>query len=124
MAFSPSIPCPKPSHKRSKKTAKQRGVISPSVAAKVDARANGRCEWCGWQRGNYDPTDRKMGLQRAHLVRRWNVDVETTEMELAKLCGPSVNSGTCHWKVDFTTQGRAWAEEFRGKLIQVKYLDE
>lgn len=112
----PFQPVPKPQYKRMKKTAKQRGYIPLKASEKAKERAKGRCEWCGWSPGNYDPTERKMGLQRAHLVRRWKCE-SVTENDIAILCGPSVNSDTCHWKVDYTESGRKWAEQYREKLL-------
>jgi hypothetical protein len=106
----PFNPCPKPTHQRVKKTAKQRGAISPAVRLQVKERANGRCEYCGRSEAQV------WGLQCAHLVRRWKLG-ETTENDLAMLCGPSVNSGTCHWKVDYTSEGREWAEKYREHLF-------
>lgn len=99
-------PVPKPVHKRVKKTAKQRGQITPAVYAKAAERSAGRCERCGRN---------AQCLQCAHLVRRWKLDV-TTERDVAMLCGPSVNSGTCHWWVDYTREGREWAEQYRQRL--------
>lgn len=110
-------PVPKPSYKRFKPTAKQRGNISPSVSQKVHERAGGRCERCGWALGTFDPTGKRMGLQRAHLVRRWKLE-RTTEHDIALLCGPSVNSGTCHHWIDYTAEGREWAESYRKKLME------
>ncbi len=106
MAIGDFNPAPKPQHKRAKKTAKERGRIKPEVYAKAAARAAGRCERCG--RGD-------LILQCAHLVRRWKLD-ETTERDVMMLCGPSVNSGTCHWWVDYTREGREWAEQKRDQL--------
>jgi hypothetical protein len=103
---------PKPQHKRVKPTAKQRGNIKPSVRSKAKERANGHCEMCGVHESQI------WGLQCAHLVRRWKL-AETTENDVAMLCGPSVNTGTCHNKVDYTTEGRKWALQYHMKLLQV-----
>jgi hypothetical protein len=114
-------PCTKESqtkNNRQKKTAKQRGDIPDKARSKAAERSNGRCEWCGWVNGSYDATGRKWGLQCSHLVRRWKVE-ETTDNEIAFLCGPSVNTGTCHNKVDYTTEGRKWALQYHMKLLQV-----
>lgn len=54
-------------------------------------------------------------LQCAHLIRRWKLQ-ETTANDVAFLCGPSVNSGTCHWWVDYTRAGKEWAEAYRERL--------
>jgi hypothetical protein len=103
---------PKPSFKRNKPTAKQRGSISPSVRLKAKVRANSHCEMCGRH-------ERQVwGLQCAHLVRRWKL-TETTEHDVAMLCGPSVNTGTCHNKIDYTAEGRKWALDYHMKLLQV-----
>lgn len=99
---------------RRKKTAKQRGNISTKTRQSVNDRSQ-MCEWCGWMPGLHDPTGRKWGIQKAHLTRRWKLD-ETTDKDVANLCGPSVNSETCHWKVDHTAEGRRWAAEYREKL--------
>ncbi|WP_217597145.1 hypothetical protein [Cohnella sp. GbtcB17] len=103
-------------HNRGSRTAKQRGDISPKVAAKVDKRSKNRCEQCGWRPGNYDPTGARMGLQRAHLIRRGKVEDHTTAQDVAKLCGPSVNTGTCHWWIDHTREGMEWAKRYRKAL--------
>lgn len=110
-------PVPKPKHQRGKKTAKQRGEISDRVRAAAKERAGGRCEACGWYEGSYDPSGRKWGLQCAHLIRRWDVDGETTETEVAMLCGPSVNSGTCHHLADYTAAGKEWGFRYRDYLL-------
>lgn len=115
LANDPVRVVPKPSYKRMKKTAKQRGAISKKADQEARKRAQGRCERCGWVEGSYDPTGRRWRLERAHLVRRWKLK-ETTGKDIALLCGPSTNTGTCHWWVDHTKQGREWAEEYRRKL--------
>lgn len=106
-------PVPKPSYKRSKPTAKERGAISPEVYDKAMSRADQQCERCGWPRMARE--DRKWRLEAAHLIRRHKLD-KTTEDDIAMLCGPSVNSGTCHHWVDYTEEGRQWAEEYRRRL--------
>ena len=108
-------PVPKPKYGRSKKTAKERGFITKAVYDEAAHRAQGRCEWCGWAAGSFDPTGRRWGLEAAHLIRRRNCD-ETTAQDIAMLCGPSVNSGTCHNKVDYTREGRQWAANYRKQL--------
>ncbi|WP_025850923.1 hypothetical protein [Paenibacillus ehimensis] len=108
-------PAPKPQHGRSKKTAKERGRITKVVYDEAAARSQGRCEWCGWAAGSFDPTGRRWGLEAAHLIRRRNC-IETTAQDIAMLCGPSVNSGTCHNKVDYTKSGREWAASYRKQL--------
>lgn len=101
---------PKPSHKRNKPTAKQRGQISMKVRREVETRSEGYCECCGKHKNSV------WGLQKAHLIRRWKLN-ETTAQDIADLCGPSVNTGTCHWWIDNTKEGREWAKVFREKLL-------
>ena len=109
-------PAQKPKHKRFKPTAKQRGEITEEVYNEAVKHAGGRCEACGWIEGSYSKDNRKWGLQCSHLIRRWNIEVETTVNDVAMLCGPSVNTGTCHNKVDYTRAGKEWAVEYREYL--------
>lgn len=104
----PFNPVPKPSYRRRKPTSKMRGRIKPEVYQSALERSGGRCERCG-----------KVGeLQAAHLIRRWKIEGETTVNDIAMLCGPSVNTGTCHNWIDYTSEGREWAEEYRRKLYE------
>lgn len=96
-------PAPKPKHKRNSPTAKQRGAISKDVYNAAMERSGGRCERCGSTEG----------LQCAHLIRRWQVEGGTTVDDVAMLCGPSVNSGTCHHWIDYTQEGKQWATDLR-----------
>lgn len=101
---------------RQKRTLGQRGAIPSKAREIARIRAGGRCERCGWVNGSYDPTGRRMGLQAAHLIRRHHIKVRTESYDIAYLCGPSVNTGTCHWWIDHTTDGREWAKSFREQL--------
>lgn len=106
----PFNPVQKPKRRRHKPTAKQRGRISPEVYRAAYERAGGCCERCK------KPGSPEYGtLQCAHLVRRWKLS-ETTVNDVAMLCGPSVNSGTCHNWVDYTREGRQWAAQLRQKF--------
>ncbi|MCG7385063.1 HNH endonuclease [Paenibacillus sp. ACRRY] len=105
---------PKPKHKRFKRTAKERGRITSEVYEAALERSGGRCERCG--KCDY--------LQCAHLIRRWKVEVETTVNDVAMLCGPSVNTGTCHNIIDYTQAGKEWAEEYRDRLYRRAKINE
>lgn len=105
---------PKPKHKRFKRTAKERGQITSDVYDKALERSGGYCERCG--KGGY--------LQCAHLIRRWKVEVETTINDVAMLCGPSTNTGTCHNIIDYTSKGKEWAEEYRDRLYRRAKINE
>lgn len=91
---------PKPSYKRFKPTAKQRGAITPTTRRKLAERSQGVCEWCHNERA----------VHAAHLVRRWQIEGRTTVNHLAHLCL------TCHIKADTTAEGRAWLKVFREQL--------
>lgn len=103
-------------HNRGSKTAKERGRITPEVYEKVLIRSSGCCELCG--RGRSDIWD-GWDLQAAHIIRRWNIGQEgTTETEVMMLCGPSTQSGTCHWWVDSRKEGKQVAQEWRRILME------
>lgn len=106
-------PVSKPSHKRTKKTAKQRGAISTEVYNAAYERSGGVCERCG--KGGY--------LECAHLIRRWKIETETTVNDVAMLCAPAVNTGTCHNHIDYTREGKEWALAFRDKLYKESDVD-
>ncbi len=101
-------PVSKPSHKRKKKTAKQRGAISNEVYNAAYERSGGVCERCG--KGWY--------LECAHLIRRWKIETETTVNDVAMLCAPQGQTGTCHHWIDSTRTGKEWALAFRDKLYE------
>lgn len=103
---------PKPQFKRNKPTAKQRGYISPSVRQKVNERAGDKCERC------YKNRNAVWTLEQAHLTRRWQIEGKTTEYDLALLCGPSTQSGTCHHWADSTREGREWLSNFKNRLLE------
>lgn len=106
-------PVPKPTSRRLKPTTKQRGRITPEVYQGAWERSGGRCERCG------KPGRQENGtLQCAHLIRRRKIEVGTTVNDVAMLCGPSVNTGTCHNWIDYTKAGREWAEEYRLTLYK------
>lgn len=91
-----SNPCPKPSYKRYKPTAKARGAISPKVRSELKQRSGGQCERQGC--GNE-------AVHAAHVTRRWKL--ERTEVHnVLHLCL------TCHIWADQTVEGRAWLKTF------------
>lgn len=98
-------PVPKPTHNRKSPRLRDRGRIHPHVYSTAYDNANGRCEWCGYRDGSIDPSGQKWGLEAAHGVRRRHLN-ETTADDLIMLCGPSVNTGTCHNIADYTRAGR------------------
>jgi heterodisulfide reductase subunit B len=86
---------PKPSYKRFKPTAKQRGAINPSVRQRLAERSGGVCERCHSARA----------VHAAHTVRRWKLK-ETTLDVLIHLCVE------CHIWCDNTPEGRKFLSEW------------
>lgn len=91
---------PKPSHKRNKPLARNRGAISSKVRKELFERSQGACERCKRQ---------GVPLQAAHTTRRWQLD-RTTSSVLAHLCVP------CHLWADNSKEGREWLTEFETNL--------
>lgn len=108
---------PKLKHKRNAPRLRDRGRVRPEVYNEAYERAGGRCERCGYVDGSFDPSGQKWGLEAAHIVRRRHLQ-ETTADDITFLCGPSVNSGTCHHFADYTREGREWLLEHQKLRIQ------
>jgi len=85
---------PKPSHKRLKKTAKQRGAISTKVRNQLKKRSDGICERCR----------SRVAVHAAHITRRWKL-AETTVDDLLHLCLE------CHIWADGTEAGRRYLKD-------------
>ncbi|PWK05264.1 HNH endonuclease [Tumebacillus permanentifrigoris] len=116
MALSPPIPQPKPKHNRGKPKAKDRGEITPEVAAEVKRRSGGCCEMCGLDR----PTDRAWHLELAHLVGKGQCGRGDQPWNVAHLCSPSTNTGTCHNLIDHNRKTyREWVEQ---KIAELREL--
>lgn len=110
------LPVPKPKFKRIKKTARQRGEVTKAIYNEAWMRSGGRCERCG--KGEYEVWT----LDAAHVERRWRSSQDGIGPEdILILCGPSVQSGTCHHWADYNREGREWLlhkrEEVRGAVI-------
>jgi|SRR5690606_9309666 len=101
---------PKPSHKRNKQTAKQRGSIPLSVRQEVNERSHYRCERCGKHKSQV------WTLEKAHIVRKWKMEGKCTANDIVNLCGPSSDSSTCHHWADYTREGREWLLDFQNRL--------
>lgn len=108
---------PKPSHKRRTKTRKERGKITPRVAEEVLERAGGVCERCGLPPVYGSYRDR---LELAHLEQKSQGGRGDIPWNVAALCGPSVNSGTCHWLIDSRRKENwEWVENKIAELEQL-----
>lgn len=95
---------PKKKPKRFQKVQHNRGVpkqrdrtkITPRVTAEVLLRSDGRCELC--TRSPRNTIDDRLEL--AHLIQRSQQGRGDIPWNIAALCGPSTQTGTCHWKID------------------------
>ena len=91
---------PKPNHKRRKPKQGQLSKITPSVRVEVLERSEGKCERCG--------VTTAYSFEVAHLVQASQGGVGNDPKNVVLLCGPSVNSGTCHHFADYSKKGREW----------------
>ena len=104
-------PVPKPNHKR--RVPKRRNVtrITQKARNEVYERVGmRRCECC--QRTN------AYAFEVAHLEQASQGGRGDDPANLALLCGPSVNSDTCHYWIDSTREGRKWAMKKRKELTE------
>lgn len=106
----PFSPAPKPTYGRRKPKAGQRTRITEKVRKEVARRSQKRCERCG--------RSRAYAFEMAHLINASQLGSGAEPWNVALLCGPSVNSGTCHHYVDSTKAGREWKQQFRDRLIK------
>src|SRR5699024_8656216 len=90
-------PVPKPA-KRKKKVPNTK--ITQKAREEVYRRSAHACERCG--------KTRAYAFEVSHLVQASQGGSGNDVTNLALLCGPSVNTGTCHWWADSTKEGREW----------------
>jgi hypothetical protein len=103
---------PKPQHKRRRRKRGQLSKITERVSKEVMRRSNECCERCGVNRnGAY-------ALERAHLINASQLGSGREPWNVALLCGPKVNTGTCHQWADETREGREWKQRKRKELLQ------
>lgn len=109
----------KVNHGRGSRKRKERGAITPECAEQVIERAGGLCEMCGRppQPGTF-----RSCLELAHLEQRGQLGRGDDPANIAHLCGPSVNSGTCHWMIDSRRKShRDWIDN---KIAELRRLYE
>ena len=87
-----------PNHKR--RVPKNRTRITKEVREEVLKRSEGKCERC--------LRSRAYAFEMAHLVQASHGGRGDEPWNIVLLCGPSVNTGTCHNYADYTADGRAW----------------
>ncbi|GAA5418056.1 hypothetical protein Pryu01_03138 [Paraliobacillus ryukyuensis] len=100
---------PKPNHKRSKPKRGNTSKITNKVRDEVLQRSEGKCERCG--------RTSAYAFEMAHLVQASQGGSGDDPANVALLCGPSVNTGTCHNFADYTAKGREWRMNKRKELI-------
>src|SRR3989304_7423996 len=105
----PSIP--KPSYKRFKPSRKQRGYVTLQTYEKVAERDNYSCVRCVKHARHKDKHGFYIKTEIAHIINKSQGGTGQAS-NLAVLCGPKVNSGTCHNWVDETREGKAWFKEW------------
>ncbi len=104
----PAVPKINPNHKRRVK--KNATKITQKVTDEVLRRSGGRCERCG--------KSSAYAFERAHLIQASQGGRGDDPANIVLLCGPSVNSGTCHNWCDYTAAGRMWRMQKRKELEQ------
>lgn len=103
-------PVPKPQHKRRKPKRGQLSRITKQVRDEVLRRSEGKCERCGRTSAYaFEMSHLQQASQGGRGDEPWNI---------ALLCGPSVNTGTCHNFADYTAAGREWRMAKRKELIK------
>lgn len=96
--------------KRYKKTRGQKSKITQKVRKEVVRRAGAKCERCGLTNGR--------PFEMAHLQQSSQGGSGNDPANIALLCGPSVNTGTCHNFADYTAEGREWRMQKREELLE------
>lgn len=99
-----------PNHRR--RVPKRRNVtkITEVVRSEVLSRSKGECERCG--------RSRSYAFEMAHLINASQGGSGSDPANIVLLCGPSVNSKTCHNFADYTAKGREWRLNKREELIE------
>lgn len=95
-------------HKRLKPKRGNLTKITPKVRKEVLRRSEGRCERCG--------VATAYAFEMAHLINASQLGRGDEPWNIVLLCGPSVNTGTCHNWADYTAEGREWRKTKRKEL--------
>lgn len=104
-------PVPKPTHARNKPKRRNITRITNKARHEVLERSEGKCECCG--------ISNPYSFEVAHIIQASQLGRGDDPANLLLLCGPSVNSGTCHHWVDSTSEGREWAMRKREELMSL-----
>lgn len=104
----PAVPKVNPNHKRRKPKQSTRTRITNKVREEVLRRSEGKCERCN--------RTSAYSFEMSHLVQASQGGSGDEPWNVALLCGPSVNTGTCHNFADYTAKGREWRKHKRKEL--------
>lgn len=104
-----AIPKINPNHKR--RVPKRRNItkITNKVRNEVLRRSEGKCERCS--------RTVAYSFEMAHLEQASQLGRGDDPANVVLLCGPSVNSKTCHNFADYTAKGREWRKQKRKELV-------
>src|SRR5699024_2353439 len=102
-------PVPNPVRQRHKRTRGQKTRITQAARQAVYERSQMKCERCG--------RTRAYSFEVAHLINASQGGRGDDPNNLVLLCGPSVNTGTCHNWADYTKEGREWRQNKRKELL-------
>jgi hypothetical protein len=107
-------PVAKPSHRRNKPKRGRHTAITDKCSNEVKRRASEpgwlECERCGCSNPQYR-------FERAHLVNASQYGEGGQPWNIALLCGPKTQTGTCHQWADETREGHEWKMKKRAELI-------
>lgn len=109
-------PVPKPTYGRNKQKRGNHTKITDKCSREVHRRSsevNGRitCEFCG-------TTAPRIRFERAHLINASQYGSGNEPWNIADVCGPRTESGTCHQIIDDTALGKRIKEQKRLELIE------
>jgi HNH endonuclease len=102
--------------KRTKKKRGQLTKITKKVREEVLRRSEGNCERCG--------RSQAYAFEMSHLQQASQGGRGDDPSNVVLLCGPSVNTGTCHNFADYTAAGREWRMEKRKELMEYYGVSE
>lgn len=89
-------------HKRRKPKRGNQSRITQKVRQEVQNRSQGQCERCG--------RTSAYSFEMAHLINASQGGVGNNPNNIVLLCGPKVNTNTCHQWADETREGREWKQ--------------
>lgn len=104
----PAIPKINPNHKRRVPKRSSITKITNKVRNEVIDRSEHKCERCG--------RTSAYAFEMSHLIQASHGGRGDDPANVVLLCGPSVNTGTCHNFADYTAAGKDWRMKKREEL--------